>query len=96
MTNEQIVLEFAKKLQAMNVTHSEAHNAIFGPQGIATCFFKNQKAREGFSQTLESKQTRDILMGLESSEESCSGKIAVRVPSSIHAALKREAAQREH
>lgn len=91
MTQEQIVLSVAESLRDANASHTDAHNAIFGPKGVATKMFTNEKQRKAFSETKESKKTRAILSDmLEAENRQSSGKIAVRIPVSLHDALKRE------
>ncbi len=86
-------LTFARQKIAEGVTWSEANNAIFGPKGKFTTLFPTPAARSEFAGTDEFKEINQLLADLlkqERGDTAASGKLLLRLPISLHAALIEE------
>lgn len=95
MTKAKQILEFARELEANKTDWINAHNSIFGPGGKATELFTNQQDRTAFAQTEEFANVWEIINRLKKSAGAThvddSGKFNLRLPVSLHSALKHEA-----
>lgn len=95
-SNAQKCLEFAQsKLPSCKYWH-ELHNAMFGVGGEFSRLFKTPEERTEFSKTPEYAQIWAIINQLRDNSgeppiEEFSGKMSLRLPKSLHAALAREA-----
>ncbi|HSG71983.1 MAG TPA: toxin-antitoxin system HicB family antitoxin, partial [Planctomycetaceae bacterium] len=89
----QQVLEFARELQTQKTDWSNLHNAIFGHGGKATELFRTQKERSAFAQTREFAEVWEIINSQKrrNGRADESGKFNLRLPVSLHSALKQEA-----
>ncbi|MFM9959886.1 MAG: toxin-antitoxin system HicB family antitoxin [Planctomycetaceae bacterium] len=77
-------------------TWPELHNAVFGPGGPYGRLFPTLSQRTAFSKTSEHKAILKMMESLpaparEADVDAYSGKLLVRLPKTIHAALAREA-----
>ncbi|MEX2121150.1 MAG: toxin-antitoxin system HicB family antitoxin [Pirellulales bacterium] len=89
-------LGFAQELVKPRTNRTIAHNTLYGPHGRITALFKTRAEREAFAETRAAKKIAKLLQGLpegppEDAGREVSGKIHVRVPKSLHAALLDEA-----
>lgn len=95
-TPAQELLAFAKDAAARCRTWSELSNLIYGIGGALSRFFPDQSSRTQFAGTPEAKEINRLICELgDDAEEplpAASGKLLVRLPESIHAALIKEAA----
>jgi predicted HicB family RNase H-like nuclease len=99
MTKAQQVLRKAEQLAAGAATWADLSNALFDPyRGLLTREFPAGAARAHFRKTPEYKAIGQLLEDmmertgvLEGATPRKSGKFVVRLPSSLHAALEREA-----
>jgi len=93
------MIAFAKQIKEAGMNWLEAQNAIYGPGGRYAALFPTQKDRTAFSKTDQHKEIESILESLPEPPEKVtdkqagdvSGKILLRLPKSIHAALLIEA-----
>ena len=88
-------LRYAQELRDKGATWEQAHNQLFGRGGRITQLFPSEQERAEFLKTPEADQVYAILGELPrpAPQESASGKILVRVPKSVHAALLTESEQ---
>lgn len=93
------LLELAQELRDSGANWVEANNAIFGDGGKFAELFPTTADRTAFAGTTEHKQLTELLATLpEPASRSLpqpsdvSGRLNVRMPKSIHAALIQEAA----
>lgn len=90
-------LAFAEKVAKTAKTGTELHNAIFGIGGKASALFPTESARTAFAGTDEYKRIWEIIRELRGARpgsppaEEFSGKLMVRLPKTLHAALHHEA-----
>ena len=92
-------LSFARDLRAKKQNWLEAHNALFGVAGKCAQLFPTHSDRTAFARTQEYRQINELLNQLPeppASEavmplEEASGNLHVRLPRSLHAALRVEA-----
>ena len=87
------VLAVAQELQEQGKTWMQANDALFSPNGLATILFPTKAERKKLAASPIHKKIVEILESLERTEEidDVSGNFVVRVPRSLHQALKREA-----
>jgi hypothetical protein len=91
------LLTLARKLaETPGLTWVEANNAVYGPGGPFARLFPGEKDRVAFARTEESRQIDQIIDTLPEppvrlQRGEFSGKLDVRVPKSLHAALASEA-----
>lgn len=87
------VLHLAEELARQKKTWLEANRALFSPDGLATILFPTKKDRDQLVASKEYATIESILETLEiyEKEDDASGKFVVRIPKSLHAALKQEA-----
>ncbi len=96
-TSGQDLLTLARKLaETSGITWVEADNAIYGPGGPFTRLFPNAKDRAAFANTEEAQHIDRLIDSLPEppvgpQRWEYSGKLNVRVPKSLHAALASEA-----
>ena len=92
-------LQLAQELQQKGKNWLEAHNALFGIGGKCGQLFPTETERTAFAKTQAHRQMTDILSQLPEPPvqsktptlEEASGNLHVRLPRSLHAALRREA-----
>jgi predicted HicB family RNase H-like nuclease len=92
-------LAFARQLHAEGKNWLEAHNALFGLGGKCAVLFPNRADRTAFAKTAEHQQITDLLNDLPDPPlnstaqplETASGNLHIRLPRSLHAALRAEA-----
>jgi hypothetical protein len=94
----QDALAFAEKLCATGLNWVQAHNALFGPAGKCTELFPTAQERAAFVKTAEHRRIQELVAKLPrpgvqegKSIDEVSGRILVRLPRSVHAALLAEA-----
>ena len=90
------LVSFAEKLRDAGFNWVQANNALYGPGGKYTELFVAAGDRTKFSGSPADKRLTAILESLPASTEpvstaSASGKLNVRMPKSVHAALASEA-----
>lgn len=89
------LLAFAKERAPQCRTRTELNNLIFGPGGPVIQLFPSESDRAKLVETPEHAAIWEIFESLPdgptAGKEDRSGKILVRVPKSIHAALLQEA-----
>ena len=93
------VLKLARRLQSQGKNWVEVQNALYGPGGKCSKLFPTQADRTAYAKTDEFRQITEILNQLpdppvqneSQSLEGASGNLHVRLPRSLHAALRREA-----
>ncbi len=86
-------LAFVKQQIDAGSTWSEVNNATYGPQGQFTTLFPTPADRSRFAGTEEFKQINQLLSDLlkqERGDTAASGKLLLRLPVSLHAALIEE------
>jgi hypothetical protein len=101
MTKAQQVLKKAEQIAALAPTWADLSNALFDPHtGLLTKEFPLGAARANFMKTPEYTSIGKLLEEamertgvIEGATPRKSGKFVVRLPSSLHAALEREAAE---
>jgi predicted HicB family RNase H-like nuclease len=91
-------LAAAKKLASENTNWVDANNKLYGIGGILTQLFPTVEERRKFIDTEQSEEIQAILEQLPEPKakvgrprDEVNGKILVRVPKSVHAALLAEA-----
>lgn len=84
-------LRAAERLRDADATWTQAHNTLFGPAGEISRLFPTERERTAFLKSSESAKVQAIIEALRREKPDPSGKILVRVPKSIHAALLAEA-----
>ncbi len=93
------LLESAKGTAARVATWADLSNALFDPDdGLITKAYPTRDQREAFLETEEYAAIRKLLEGaiektgiVNGATPQKSGKVLVRMPKSLHAALQREA-----
>jgi predicted HicB family RNase H-like nuclease len=93
-------LAFARQLKAAGKTWLEAYNALYGIGGKCAILFPTRADRTAFIKTAEHAQISKLLSQLPDPPEqsgvppleTASGNLHVRLPRSLHAALRAEAA----
>ncbi|HEY4330827.1 MAG TPA: toxin-antitoxin system HicB family antitoxin [Phycisphaerae bacterium] len=99
MTKEQKILAEAKEIAASATTWADFSNALFDPEeGIITRVIRTREQRRAFTKTPEYAEIQRLLDELidhtglsEGATPAKSGKFVVRMPTSLHMALEREA-----
>ena len=99
MNKAQKLLKEAQRLAAGSPTWADFSNALFDPHtGLLTKAFPLGPARASFMKTAEYQTISQLLEDamertgvIEGATPKKSGKFVVRLPSSLHAALEREA-----
>src|SRR5207237_1090977 len=86
-------LRFAEEIRKSGANWTEAHNRLFGPGGKISRLFTTELERVAFTRTREYKEIHAIIDDLPKPDVEASGKILVRVPKSVHAALLAEASE---
>src|SRR5262245_13619477 len=88
-------LAHARRLRAEGKNWLEAHNVLFGLGGVCAGLFPTATERTAFARTDEHQQVTQILNGLPDPPaarpplmEEASGNLHVRLPRSLHAALR--------
>jgi hypothetical protein len=92
-------LTFARQLQEEGKNWLEAHNALYGLGGKCGVLFPTREDRTAFAKTPEHEQIAELLstlpdppaQGAVQPLETASGNLHVRLPRSLHAALRAEA-----
>jgi hypothetical protein len=92
-------LAFARRLKDEGKNWLEAHNALFGIGGKCGTLFPTRSDRTAFGKTPEYEQISQLLNsfanpppgGAVQPLETASGNLHVRLPRSLHAALRAEA-----
>jgi hypothetical protein len=92
-------LAFARQLKDHGKNWLEAHNALSGIGGRCGALFPNRADRTAFAKTAQYEQIHRLLSGLPDPPpqdgvpplETASGNLHVRLPRSLHAALRAEA-----
>jgi predicted HicB family RNase H-like nuclease len=92
-------LAFARQLKDEGKTWLEVHNALYGLGGKCAVLFPTRADRTAFVQTAEHEQISQLLnqlpdppaRGVAQPLETASGNLHVRLPRSLHAALRAEA-----
>ena len=95
----QEALAFARRLKAEGKNWLEVHNALYGLGGKCAVLFPTRADRTAFAKTSESKEIAELLNSLPDPPrggtvpplERASGNLHVRLPRSLHAALRVEA-----
>lgn len=92
----QQLLTFAKRKVRDCREWPELHNAVYGVGALFTQLFPTPSARTAFAKSDEFRQIAKLIESLpgpgnENSESPPSGKLLVRLPSSLHRALTKEA-----
>jgi hypothetical protein len=98
-TRAQEALAFARQLKDQGKNWLEAHNALYGIGGKCSSLFPTRADRTAFARTPEHRQIAEVLNGLPDPPstgavqpiETASGNLHVRLPRSLHAALRAEA-----
>lgn len=96
-TPAQKLLEFARETAKTAKTWPELSNAIYGVGALFGRLFPTIESRTAFSKSAEYRAISDLIDKLpgpgdeRSPAVSCSGKLLVRLPASLHAALLKEA-----
>lgn len=88
----QIAIEAASRAECWE----DIHNAVYGVGGPFSQLFATPAERTAFSKTAEYDQIRTLIQSLPSrsgTSHEYNGRILVRVPKSVHAALAHEAEQ---
>ena len=93
------LLEYAESKVPECETWIDLHNAVYGIGGKFAELFPSQATKLAFQKTKEHAAIRDLMSGLPTPKASpliektteCNGKILVRVPKTLHAALLLEA-----
>lgn len=92
------LLEFARKKKRSSKTWIDLHNRIYGIGGKLVEFFPHEKDRIAFAKTAAAKEIGELIdsfdgddSGFSEVRNNANGKILVRVPKSVHAALIMEA-----
>ena len=88
----QIAVDAAKRAE----TWQDLHNSVYGVGGPFSQLFKTPAERTEFSKSEQCQQIREMIQALPGRGgvvEDFNGKILVRVPKSLHAALSHEAEQ---
>lgn len=95
------MLAFSKNICKTTKRWTEAHNALFGIGGMCGQVFKTESLRIAFSKTPQYAAIQELIGGLQRDDTEdedfpamlagANGKILVRLPRSIHAALLVEA-----
>ncbi len=97
---EQQLLAFARQLADQGADWIEVHNAIFGIGGKFGQLFTTAPERSRFFKTAENKEIARVIDELQGGDDNTpfeeimanvNGRLLVRVPRSIHAALLAEA-----
>jgi hypothetical protein len=90
----------AKRLRDAGLNWVQVQNAIFGPGGHYSELFPTRQERTAFAKTKQHRQLQKLLGELPqpasrelTQTDQDSGKILVRVPKTVHAALLAEAEQ---
>ena len=99
MNSARQLLAKAQELAAGDVNWAELSNALFDQEsGMVAQAFPSRPDREEFMKTPEYRAIRKLIQDamertgvIEGSTPRKSGKFVVRVPTSLHAALEREA-----
>jgi hypothetical protein len=84
-------LRAAQKLRDEGATWTRAQNLLFGPQGEISRLFPTEPERAAFLKSPESAKVAEIVSSLSRERPQPSGRILVRLPKSVHAALLAEA-----
>lgn len=94
-------LEYARKVAKTSASWIDLHNAMFGIGGKCTELFPDQSARTAFTKTAEYTEITQLVHDLAQQDDRqsdvadhasrASGKLNIRLPRSIHAALVVEA-----
>jgi hypothetical protein len=92
-------LAFARQLREEGKNWLEAHNALYGLGGKCGALFPTKEDRTAFAKTAEHDQISQVLNSLPDPPsrgavqplETASGNLHVRLPRSLHAALRAEA-----
>jgi hypothetical protein len=93
-TKAQELLHFARQMAAKSKSWVEYHNAIFGIGGKLGELFPTQAERVAFGKTPESKEIERLLEEQQGTDDAlpvAGGKLLLRLPKSMHAALLKEA-----
>jgi predicted HicB family RNase H-like nuclease len=95
-TPAEQALERAQEIVASGAraTWVDLHNALFGIGGVCVELFPTVSARTAFSKTPEHGQIMKLLENLPDTglkRPEASGKLLIRIPKSLHAALMVEA-----
>lgn len=95
-SNAQTALKFAEDIFKTTESWAAFWNALFGIQGKISELFPTQSKRVEFSKTSEYSRIIEMLEELQTTDDStpvadASGKVFVRAPKSLHAALIAEA-----
>ena len=91
------LLQIAKEAATRCEHWEDLHNAVYGVGGSFSQLFSTPTARVAFSKSPEHAAIRELIQSLpgrsgkDSSAEDYSGKILLRIPRSLHAALVHEA-----
>lgn len=90
------LLQIAKDAASQANTWEDIHNAVYGVGGPFSQLFPTPAERTAFSKTDEHVQIRNLIHALPGRSVTAAdynGKILIRVPKSVHAALAHEAEQ---
>jgi len=99
MNKAESVLKESRRLAGRCANWSDFSNALFDPvEGIVTRTYPTREQRAAFTKTPEYAEVLKLLTAsmeasgvIEGATPRKSGKFVVRLPSSLHAALEREA-----
>jgi hypothetical protein len=99
MKKAESVLRESRRLAGTCASWSDFSNALFDPvDGIVTWTYPTREQRAAFAKTPEYEEILKLLTAameasgvIEGATPKKSGKFVVRLPSSLHAALEREA-----
>ncbi len=92
----QQLLQIANAAASTAECWEDIHNAVYGVGGPFSQLFATPAERTAFSKTAEYDQIRKLIQSLpgrSGTSNEYNGRILVRVPKSVHAALAHEAEQ---
>ena len=92
----QQLLQIANEAASRAECWEDIHNAVYGVGGPFSQLFATPAERTAFSKTVEYDQIRKLIQSLpgrSGTSNEYNGRILVRVPKSVHAALAHEAEQ---
>ena len=87
--NCRLAAKEASRLDKETATWEELHNALFGAGAVLADLFPDVESRRKFSRTEEHQAIQEMISA--KGVEDVSGKLVVRMPKSVHAALIKEA-----